>query len=197
MLVALEKETWWREMTFIDISVPESLRKVALVYLFWVRLWLSWDSRGQEATLMLDYQMDNEFLFPNPAGHMLAVENHALSSWERSSCWCMEGHTKARTSRNNKRAWHAWGGRSLWWWIRTWVSKAQVWPAPHHSRSVLCPWRSRQVQTAVRWFPLTLAVGGSVLLAPAAHRWRMEGWGRGLGGLPRRKGAATWWPGFV
>ena len=30
--------------------------------------------------MMLDYKMDNEVLFPNPAGHMLEVENHALSS---------------------------------------------------------------------------------------------------------------------
>lgn len=30
--------------------------------------------------MMLDYKMDNEFLFPNAAGHMLDVENQALSS---------------------------------------------------------------------------------------------------------------------
>ena len=65
---------------------------------------------------MLDCQLDNEFLFLSAAGHMLTVENRALSSWKSWSCRCTEGvGTKARTSSDNQHAWHISGGRLLWW----------------------------------------------------------------------------------
>ena len=118
--------------------------------------------------MMLDYQMDNEFLFPNPAGHMLAVENHILSSlhagaWRAKPRPGQAGITSVHDTLEE--ADHC-GGKSGHECQKPMSDRL---PTPS-SFSAVSLAQSRKVPDSSQvLFPLTLAVGRSVLLAPAAR----------------------------